>query len=169
MRIFIIIISVIGILYVPASLMILKNNLNLIQGTVKNVEKSSDRFSYYQFHIDQYPNTFYNSGTGLLSFFKDDEKILKFNINREIRFYINSKDIEKLKKGEKIFFIGLEGENIIIDIFYYHFSKFSKIPFFLFCILMMCLNFYGVFILKSKTFEILLTIYLFLGMLILIL
>lgn len=169
MRIFIIVISVIGILYVPVRLLILKNNLNPIQGTVKNVEKSSDRFSYYQFHIDQYPNTFYNSGTGLLSFFKDDEKILKFNIDREIRFYINSEDIEKLKKGEKVIYMGLQGKNIIIDIFYYHFSKLSKMPFFLFCILMMCLNFYGIFILKSKIFEILLTVYLFLGMLILIL
>jgi len=169
MKIFIIILSIIGISYIPVKLMFLKNNLSPIEGTIREVTKSTNRFAYYQFYIDHYPNVFYNSGTGVLSFFKSDERILKFNINRKIKFYINSEDIEKLKKGEEVIYIGLQDKNIIIDVFYYYFSKLNKIPFFLFCILMMCLNFYGISILKNKIFEILLTVYLFLGMLILIL
>lgn len=165
----IIIVSIIGILYVPSKLMILKNNLIPVKGTIVEVAKSYTRVPFYKFRLSNHSNLFYNSGTGLLSNLKDDKEILYTNVNKEIDFFINKTESSKLEKGEDIKYIGLQGKNVLIDMFYYQFSQLGKLPFFIFCILMMCLNVYGVYTFKIRIFEILIVLYLFYGILILVL
>lgn len=165
----IIIVSIIGILYIPSKLMILKNSLVPIRGSIIEVTKSYTRVPFYKFRLSNHSNLFYNSGTGILSNLKDDKEILYTNINKEVDFFINKKDIPGLEKGEDIKYIGLQRKNVLIDMFYYQFSQLGKLPFFIFCILMMCLNVYGVYTFKIRIFELLIILYLVYGILILVL
>ncbi|MGD1320660.1 hypothetical protein [Chryseobacterium sp. 2R14A] len=168
-KIFVIIISFVGILYIPFKLFVLKSNLVGISGKVTVVKKSFTRIPFYRFRITDYSNEFYNDGTGLLSNLKDDKKILYNTADKQITFFVNKNDLAKLEYKKDIQYIGLQKENVFIDIFYYYFSKFGKIPFFIFCILMMCLNAYAIYTFKSKIFEFLLIAYLLYGILILVL
>lgn len=169
-KIFIIVlISIAGILYVPLKLIVLKSNLISINGTLTEVTKSFTRVPFYKFRIADYSNELYNSGTGVLSNLKDDKKILYNKNDKNITFFVNKKDFLKLKKGKDIQYIGLQKKNVFIDIFYYYFSQFGKLPFFIFCILMMCLNAYAIYTFKLKIFEFLIVVYLFYGILILVL
>lgn len=165
----IVLISIAGILYVPLKLILLKNNLVSINGVLTEVTKSFTRVPFYRFHIADYSNEFYNSGSGVLSNLKDDKKIL-FNKNyKNVTFFVNKEDLPDLKNGKDIQYIGLQKKNVFVDVFYYYFSQLGKIPFFIFCILMMCLNAYAIFTFKHKIFEFLLIAYLFYGILILVL
>jgi hypothetical protein len=165
----IIIVSVIGILYVPLKLIILNNNLTPIQGSLIEVKKSGTRIPFYRFRISDYSNIFYNGGTGLLSNFKSDREILYNKNNKKITFFISKSDTSRIKKGKDIKYIGLQKNNIHIDLFYYQFSQLGKLPFFIFCILMMCLNVYGTYAFKRRVFEVLILLYLFYEILILVL
>ncbi|WP_294287576.1 hypothetical protein [uncultured Chryseobacterium sp.] len=165
----IIIVSMIGILYIPAKLMILKNSLIPIKGSVAEVNKSLTRIPFYKFRLSGHSNLFYNSGTGVLSNLKNDKEILYTNINREIDFFISKTDVLRLEKGKEVRYIGLQKKNVWIDLFYYQFSQLGKIPFFIFCILMMCLNTYGIYTFKLRIFEFMIISYLVYGILILIL
>lgn len=165
----IILISVIGIIYLPFKIFYLKSKLIPIKEVIKNVEKSHTRIPYYKFKVQRNLVEYYNSGNGLLSFFKNDEKILKRNINNELKFYINKEYTRDLEKNNKIFYIGLHNEHVYIDIFYYYFTGLGKFLFFLFCILIMCLNLYGVYVIKNRIFEIFLMYYIFYSIIILIL
>lgn len=165
----IIIISIIGILYIPLRLVSLKNNLIPIQGSLIEVTKSSTRIPFYRFRLSDYPNIFYNSGTGFLSNLKSDKEILYKSVNKEITFFINRKDFSKLGKGDDVKYVGLQKKNVFIDLFYYDYSSFGKVFFSMFCILMMCLNLYGRYAFKTKIFEIFILFYLFYVILILIL
>ena len=65
----IILISIIGILYIPFRMQVLKNHLVEINGILEEVEKSGTRKPYYRFKLGNYPNNiFYNSGNGFLKF-----------------------------------------------------------------------------------------------------
>lgn len=165
----IVVISIVGILYVPFKLIVLKKNLVDISGTVTDVKKSFTRVPFYSFRISESSNEFYNDGTGVLSNLKDDKKILYNRADKHITFFVNKNDLLNLEYRKDIQYIGLQKENVLIDIFYYYFSKFRKIPFFIFCILMMCLNAYAIYTFRLKIFEILIISYLFYGILILIL
>lgn len=165
----IIIVSIIGILYIPAKLMILKNSLIPIKGLVMEVTKSSTRIPFYKFRLSNHSNLFYNSGTGVLYKLKNDKEILYTSINKEIHFFISKADVSRLEEGKDVKYIGLQQKNVLIDLFYYKFSQLGKLPFFIFCILMMCLNTYGIYTFKIRIFEFLIILYLVYGILILVL
>lgn len=165
----IIIISVTGILYVPLRIVLLKNNITPISGLLTEVEKTYTRIPSYKFKTSNYQSVFYNSGKGFLSKFKNDKVLLYKGINKEITFYINEKDFSKLDAGQNIKYIGLQKKNILIDLFYYYYSDFNKVFFSLIFLFIMCLNVYGLYIIKTKIFEYFLIIYLCYLILILIL
>lgn len=157
----IIILSVLGLLYVPLKMIILSHELTSIEGKLISMEKSRNRNPYFTFHLDNYSNLFYNEGNGTMSYFKDDEAVLKQNLNKNMSFFIHNDDFPKLNAREKIAYIGLQEKNIWIDLFYYHFSQLYKIPLIFFCIVMMIINFIGIRVYKNRIYEILLIIYFF--------
>ncbi len=159
----------VGILYVPLKLLILKSNLTPVQGLLTKVEKSYTRIPFYRFHLSNDPTLFYNSGTGFLSNLKNDKEILYKGMNKEITFFVNKKDISKTKKETDIQYIGLQKKNVLIDLYYYFFSGFWDVVFSILCILMMGLNLYALYTFKIKLFQIFTFIYLFYGILILLL
>lgn len=161
--------SIIGILYVPLQILYVKNQLVPLEKVILNIEKSHTRIPYYKFNVQGSPIKYYNSGNGFLSFLKNDGKLLKENINENLDYYINKKDLSINENSKDIFYIGLNKKNVFIDIFYSHFTGFGKFLFFLFCIFIMCLNIYGIYIIKNKIFEIFLTFYIFYSIIILIL
>lgn len=165
----IILISIIGILYVPFQIFYLKSQLVPIIEIITKVEKSHTRIPSYKFKTSNYQSVFYNSGTGFLSKFKNDKVLLYKGINKEITFYINENDFSKLDAGQNIKYIGLQKKNILIDLFYYYYSDFNKVFFSLIFLFIMCLNVYGLYIIKTKIFEYFLIIYLCYLILILIL
>lgn len=165
----IVLISVIGLLFLPIKLIILNNNLTPIQGTITEVQKSSTRVPYYKFRLSGDSTLYYNSGRGIISNIKNDRDILYNGKNKEISFYIDKKDLSNRNKGKEIQYIGLEKRNVLIDLYYHSVSGLWNFVFGMFCIVMMALNTYAVYTYKQKLFEIFIVIYLLLGISILML
>lgn len=140
----IILISVLGLLYVPVSILLSNHNLIQVHATVTKVIATKNRRPYYKFQVKEYPGVFYNSGNGLLSYFKKDQSILNNSLNKIIEFNISENDISATSNNEK-FYIGLEGKSKLIDLFYYNFSSYKKFIFSVLCLIMMVLNLYGIF------------------------
>lgn len=158
--IFIVLISVLGILFVPSKLILIKNSLVSVSETVKSFNKSATRIPYFQFNTYERNNLYLNSGNGILSFFKEDDEILKNNLNRKISFFLTKSDFNKKNENDELFYIGLQHKNVWIDVVYYFFTFPVKMIFVFFILLVMCLNAYGFYVIKNKRFEYFLKFYL---------
>ncbi|KKO89198.1 hypothetical protein AAW12_24045 [Sphingobacterium sp. Ag1] len=159
----IVILSVIGLLFLPVKLFILKNDLKPISGVITEVKKSSTRVAYYKFKLAGDSSLYYNSGRGLLSNFKNDKETLYNRKDKVINFYINKKDLSAINKGREIKYMGLNNQNLWIDLYYHSVSALWNVVFGMLCIVMMALNTYAVYTYKHKLFEKFIILYLLLG------
>ncbi|MGJ1197852.1 hypothetical protein ACR777_17160 [Sphingobacterium spiritivorum] len=114
LKLWTILLSVIGILYIPLTALYRYNNLVPVTGTVTELIKTRTRIPYYKFRLAEYDNMFYHPGRGTLTLFKDD--LLKSD--NPVEFYILKGDAGKLNKGEEILYMGFENKDIGIDVFY---------------------------------------------------
>ncbi|KFC23606.1 hypothetical protein IO89_03230 [Epilithonimonas lactis] len=157
--------SVVGIFYIPGKILISNNALKQVSATVTEVRKSGNRVAYFMFETKEYPGIFYNSGNGMLSYFKDDQAILNTSINKKLTFFIN--ESETLESGEDKFYIALKTKSKWTDLFYYNIKSFTKFFFSLFCLFLLIINTIAIYRYKMKLFEITFMVYLVLFFLVL--
>ncbi|SEQ19144.1 hypothetical protein [Epilithonimonas lactis] len=162
---FVILMSVVGIFYIPGKILISNNALKQVSATVTEVRKSGNRVAYFMFETKEYPGIFYNSGNGMLSYFKDDQAILNTSINKKLTFFIN--ESETLESGEDKFYIALKTKSKWTDLFYYNIKSFTKFFFSLFCLFLLIINTIAIYRYKMKLFEITFMVYLVLFFLVL--
>ena len=162
---FVILMSVVGIFYIPGKILISNNALKQVSATVTEVRKSGNKVPYFIFKTKEYRGAFYNSGNGMLSYFKDDQAILNTSINKKLTFYINEN--ETLESGEDKFYIALETKSKWTDLFYYNIRSFTKFFFALFCLFLLIINTIAIYRYKMKLFEITFMVYLVLFFLVL--
>lgn len=149
---FVILLSVLGIFYIPAKILISNHNLKEIDATVTKIKKSGDRVSYYLFETKEYSGVFYNSGNGTLSYFKNDETILKNSVGKKMNFYIVEN--ENLQNSDDKFYVALDLQSKWTDLFYYNIRSFTKFFFAVFCIFLMTVNAIASNRYKMKVFDI---------------
>jgi len=154
---FVILLSIVGIFYIPWKILISNSDLIEVNATVTEVRKSGNRVSYFIFETKEYPGFFYNSGNGTLSYFKDDEAILKNSTNKKLTFYINKN--ENLESNDEKFYVALDLKSKWTDLFYYNIRSFTKFFFAMFCFLLMIMNFIAIYRYKMKLFEISFIVY----------
>lgn len=154
---FVILLSIVGIFYIPGKILISNSDLVEVNATVTEVRKSGNRVPYFIFKTKEYPDIFYNSGNGTLSYFKDDEAILKNSTNKKLTFYINGN--ENLESNEDKFYVALDSKSKWTDLFYYNIRSFTKFFFAMFCFLLMIMNVIAIYRYKMKLFEISFTVY----------
>jgi len=164
---FIILLSIIGILYIPGKILISNSDLKEVNATVTEVRKSGNRVPYFEFKTKEYPGVFYNSGNGTLSYFKNDQANLKNSINKKLTFYINKN--ENLDTDGDKFYIALDSKSKWTDLFYYNIKSFTKIFFAMFCFFLMVINVIAIYTYKMKLFEISFMVYFALFFLVLVL
>ncbi|WP_131450803.1 hypothetical protein [Chryseobacterium sp. FH1] len=165
LKTFVILMSVVGIFYIPGKILISNNALKQVSATVTEVRKSGNRVAYFMFKTKEYPGVFYNSGNGMLSYFKDDQAILNTSINKKLTFYIN--ESETLESEEDKFYIALESKSKWRDLFYYNIKSFTKFFFALFCLFLLIINTIAIYRYKMKFFEITFMVYFILFFLVL--
>ncbi|WP_300670306.1 hypothetical protein [Soonwooa sp.] len=158
--IFIILISVLGIIYLPLKLIILKNNLIPITGNIVDVSRTYTKSVTYQFRIANYPNLFHSNTGGILSDFKNDKAILFKSLHKDITFFINKNDHKKLLEGKDIVYLGVDKDYLFVDLFNYYYSGFGAAFYAFLCLFMVTLNVFGIYTYKHKIFTILALIYL---------
>lgn len=156
-KIFVILMSIIGIFYIPGKILISNNALKEVNATVIEVRKSGNRVAYFMFKTKEYPGVFYNSGNGMLSYFKDDQAILNTHVNKKLTFYIY--DSETLESDEDKFYIALESKSKWTDLFYYNIKSFTKFFFAAFCLFLLIINTIAIYRYKMKLFEITFVVY----------
>lgn len=149
--------SIIGIFYIPGKILISNNALKEVNATVTEVWKSGNRVPYFMFKTKEYSGVFYNSGNGMLSYFKNDEAILKNSINKKLTFYINEN--ESLENDEDKFYIALDSKSKWTDLFYYNIRSFTKFFFSVFCLFILIMNTVAIYSYKMKWFGISFMIY----------
>ena len=154
---FVILMSIIGIFYIPGKILISNNALKEVNATVTEVSKSGNRVPYFKFKTKEYPGIFYNSGNGMLSYFKDDEAILKNSINKKLTFYINEN--ENLESEDDKFYIALDSKSKWTDLFYYNIKSFTKFFFAVFCLFILIINAIAIYRYKMQLFEITFMVY----------
>lgn len=157
--------SVVGIFYIPGKILISNHSLMEVNATVTEVRKSGNRVPYYKFKTKEYPGFFYNSGNGMLSYFKNDEAILKNSTNKKLTFYINKN--ENLESNEEKFYIALDSKSKWADLFYYNIRPFTKFFFAVFCLFLLIINTIAIYRYKMKLFEISFIVYFVLFILVL--
>lgn len=162
---FVILMSVVGIFYIPGKILISNHSLMEVNATVSEVRKSGNRVPYYKFKTKEYPGVFYNSGNGMLSYFKNDEAILKNSINKKLTFYINEN--ENLENDDDKFYVALNSKSKWTDLFYYNIRSFTKFFFAIFCLFLLIINTIAIYRYKMKLFEISFMVYLALFFLVL--
>lgn len=111
---FVIIFSILGILYIPFRMVIKSYALEKIQGTVKQVRASSNRIPYYTFSLEEYPCSFYNKGNGTLSLLKTPPKPGE----QSASLMIQSSDRSLLNSNESIFYFAFHPKDKLIDLYY---------------------------------------------------
>ena len=154
---FVILLSIVGIFYIPGKILISNNDLIKVNAIVTEVKKSRNRMPYFEFKTKEYPGIFYNSGNGTLSYFKDDEAILKNSTNKKLTFYINEN--ENLESNDEKFYVALDLKSKWTDLFYYNIRSFTKFFFAMFCFLLMIMNVIAIYRYKMKLFEISFMVY----------
>lgn len=157
--------SVVGIFYIPGKILISNHSLMEVNATVSEVRKSGNRVPYYKFKTKEYPGVFYNSGNGMLSYFKNDEAILKNSINKKLTFYINEN--ENLENDDDKFYVALNSKSKWTDLFYYNIRSFTKFFFAIFCLFLLMINTIAIYRYKMKLFEISFIVYFVLFILVL--
>ncbi|MBV6881217.1 hypothetical protein NG800_014755 [Epilithonimonas ginsengisoli] len=162
---FVILLSIVGIFYIPGKILISNSDLIEVKATVTEVRKSGNRVPYYKFKTKEYPGVFYNSGNGMLSYFKNDEAILKNSINKKLTFYINEN--ENLENDDDKFYVALNSKSKWTDLFYYNIRSFTKFFFAIFCLFLLIINTIAIYRYKMKLFEISFMVYLALFFLVL--
>ncbi|UIR57620.1 hypothetical protein LZQ00_07320 [Sphingobacterium sp. SRCM116780] len=111
---FTIILGIIGLLYIPLTSYYRYKNLTIVKETLKEVIKTRTRIPYYEFHLNEYDNLFYNEGRGMLTFFKQD--ITKSQDS--ISFSILTSDSNLLGTSKPIVYMGFNENNLCIDLIY---------------------------------------------------
>ncbi|MBO6200860.1 MAG: hypothetical protein J6N74_04490 [Chryseobacterium sp.] len=154
---FVILMSVVGIFYIPGKILISNHSLMEVNATVSEVRKSGNRVPYYKFKTKEYPGVFYNSGNGMLSYFKNDEVILKNSINKKLTFYINEN--ENLENDDDKFYVALNSKSKWTDLFYYNIRSFTKFFFAVFCLFLLIINTIAIYRYEMKLFEISFIVY----------
>lgn len=154
---FVILLSIIGIFYIPGKILISNSDLMQVNATITEVRKSGNRVSYFIFKTKEYPGVFYNSGNGMLSYFKNDEGILNNSINKRLTFYIDNN--ENLESNDEKFYIALDSKSKWTDLFYYNIRFFTKFFFAMFCFLLLIMNVIAIYRYKMKLFEISFMVY----------
>lgn len=149
--------SVVGIFYIPGKILISNHSLMEVNATVSEVRKSGNRVPYYKFKTKEYPGVFYNSGNGMLSYFKNDEVILKNSINKKLTFYINEN--ENLENDDDKFYVALNSKSKWTDLFYYNIRSFTKFFFAVFCLFLLIINTIAIYRYEMKLFEISFIVY----------
>lgn len=149
--------SVVGVFYIPGKILISNHSLMEVNATVSEVRKSGNRVPYYKFKTKEYPGVFYNSGNGMLSYFKNDEAILKNSINKKLTFYINEN--ENLENDDDKFYVALNSKSKWTDLFYYNIRSFTKFFFAIFCLFLLIINTIAIYRYKMKLFEISFMVY----------
>lgn len=157
--------SVVGVFYIPGKILISNHSLMEVNATVSEVRKSGNRVPYYKFKTKEYPGVFYNSGNGMLSYFKNDEAILKNSINKKLTFYINEN--ENLENDDDKFYFALNSKSKWMDLFYYNIRSFTKFFFAVFCLFLLIINTIAIYRYKMKLFEISFIVYFVLFILVL--
>ncbi|WP_293915583.1 MULTISPECIES: hypothetical protein [unclassified Sphingobacterium] len=109
-----ILISVIGMLYIPLKALYRYHTLVPVTGTVTELIKTRTRIPYYKFRVAEYDNMFYHPGRGTLTLFKNEP----IKSNAPIIFYILKGDAGNLNTGEQILYIGFGNKNKAVDVFY---------------------------------------------------
>ncbi|MCD9854259.1 hypothetical protein LUD75_06060 [Epilithonimonas sp. JDS] len=154
---FVILMSVVGLFYIPGKILISNNALKEVNATVTEVRKSGNRVPYFIFKTKEYPGVFYNSGNGMLSYFKDDQAILKTSINKKLTFYIDEN--ENLESDKDKFYIALESKAKWTDLFYYNIRSFTKFFFALLYFFILIINAIAIYRYHMKLFEIIFMVY----------
>lgn len=111
---FVIIFSILGVLYIPFRMVMKLYSLEKIQGTVKEVRSSSNRIPYYTFTLQEYSCSFYNKGNGTLSLLKSPPKPGE----QTSSLMIQSADKSLLKSNETIFYFAFHEKDKLIDLYY---------------------------------------------------
>lgn len=109
-----IILSIVGILYIPVRMIITASSLKEIQGTIKEVHPSSTRIPYYTFTLKEYPCSFYNKGNGTLSLLKTAPKAGE----NAISLMIKTDDISLIQHKTSVFYFAINQKNKLIDVYY---------------------------------------------------
>ncbi|UCA61647.1 hypothetical protein KB553_08945 [Chryseobacterium rhizoplanae] len=139
----IIIISILGILYIPLRMVIKSYALEEIQGTVKDVHASSNRIPYYTFSLEEYPCSFYNKGNGTLSLLKTPPK----QGEQSVSLMIQSEDRSLLNSNEAVFYFAFHQKEKLIDLYYSVVRPgiFTHFTFLFFYFLVLLLNVLGAY------------------------
>ncbi|MGU3376103.1 hypothetical protein [Chryseobacterium sp. M5A1_1a] len=111
---FVIILSLLGIVYIPLRMLITVYSLEEVRGTIKELHKSSTRIPYYTFILKEYSCTFYNKGNGALSLLKDPPESGK----KPTSLMIKSTDRSLLSGNQPVFYFAFNKKNKLIDVYY---------------------------------------------------
>ena len=108
------ILSFIGLTFLPIAMLIQYNLLITIEGVLSEVNKSSHRTPYYKLNLNGYKSTFQNKGNGLLSFLKP---AIVYN-KKPVYFKILKDNLPFVNTYEKTTYIGFNGKDTLIDLYY---------------------------------------------------
>ena len=123
------ILSFIGLTFLPITMLIQYNRLVPIEGILSEVNKSTNRISYFKFNLSGYKCTFENKGNGLLSLLKP---AIIYN-EKPVYFKILKDDLPFVNTYLKFTYIGFNGKHTLIDLYYCIVKPSLLIQIFLIC------------------------------------
>ncbi len=114
LKTFTLILSFSFLTFLPITMLIQYNRLVTVKGVLSEVNKSSNRIPYYKFNLESYKSTFQNKGNGTLSLLKP---AIVYN-KKPVYFKILKDNLPFINTYEKTTYIGFNGKNTLIDLYY---------------------------------------------------